>query len=181
VFYKDISIGDKKAEVKVGVNTTSVCYNPYNAILCLGHINGSLSMVTPRDERHKPAISMLCHKGSINNVACGKLINNKDPTGVYLTTTCVDNTVKVFDIRKTYKAVIETELESIVNKIDISQKGMLAISTNNEIKVYSKLEDIKNKPYLKNKLPGYNFNSSNSIKFCPYEDILGIAHNKGFF
>jgi hypothetical protein len=39
-------------------------------------------MVTPRDERLKPVISMLCHDAAINNIIV-------DPSGNYCVTSCV--------------------------------------------------------------------------------------------
>jgi U3 small nucleolar RNA-associated protein 7 len=60
-------------------------------------------------------------------------------------------------------------------------KGMLAISSNNSIKIFADVNELNNKAYLTHKLPIFDgFNTTNSLQFCPYEDILGVGHLNGF-
>lgn len=51
--------------------------NPYNAVLCLGHSNGTVSMWTPNITT--PVVKMLVHKGPVTALAV-------DPTGHQLVT-----------------------------------------------------------------------------------------------
>jgi hypothetical protein len=51
--------------------------NPYNAVLCLGHNNGTVTMWTPNITT--PLVKMLCHKGAVTALAV-------DPTGHQLVT-----------------------------------------------------------------------------------------------
>jgi WD40 repeat protein len=159
------------ADIKIGIVTTCMVDNPYNAVMCLGHLNGVLSMVTPRDENKKPVVTMFCHNSPISNIAVEK-------SGKYLVTTAVDNTIKVWDIRKTYQAVLETKSDATITSIDISHKGIVAMSTQQNVKVWGKLMDLNKESYMEIKLP-FRAHSSN-LHFCPYEDLLGIGHSKGF-
>jgi hypothetical protein len=51
--------------------------NPHNAVLCLGHAAGSVTMWTPNITT--PVVKMLCHRGAVTAVAV-------DPTGHQLVT-----------------------------------------------------------------------------------------------
>eukprot|EP01080_Neovahlkampfia_damariscottae_P003702 gene3702-6591_t len=170
IIYKDISLGKNVANIKVGLDTTCMIQNPYNAVMCLGHLNGSVSMVTPRDENLKPVVSMFCHDSPISNVIV-------DKTGKYLVTTSVDHSIKVWDIRKTYQPIQDVKFNETVQCMDISQKGVLAIGTKDEVKIWGKVDDLKKESYLNIKLPLKAY--ATSLQFCPYEDVLGIGHSRG--
>lgn len=143
--------------------------NPYNAIICLGHLNGTVSMVTPRDEPNKPVVSMLCHKGPITQIAV-------DPTGNYLVTTCVDRTNKVWDIRKTYEAVSEVKTPMSIKTVDISQKGVVAFGYGNQVVTWKHVSKIHNEPYLVHQIPN---GIVENVMFCPFEDTLAVGHSRG--
>jgi hypothetical protein len=51
--------------------------NPHNAVLCLGHANGTVSMWTPNIST--PVVKMLTHRGPVTALAV-------DPTGHQLVT-----------------------------------------------------------------------------------------------
>jgi U3 small nucleolar RNA-associated protein 7 len=139
--------------------------------MCLGHLNGVLSMVTPRDENNKPVVTMFCHNSPISNIAIEK-------SGKYLVTSAVDHSIKVWDIRKTYQPVLETKSDVAITSIDISHKGIVAMSTKNNVKVWGNVMDLNKESYMDIKLPFRSY--STNIHFCPYEDILGVGHSKGF-
>ena len=129
-------MGKNVASIKIGLDTNCMVQNPYNAVMCLGHLNGVVSMVTPRDENLKPVVTMFCHNSPISNLVV-------DKTGKYLLTTSVDQSIKVWDIRKTYQPITEKKYKEAIKGVDISQKGVVAIATKNEVKVWGKLDDLK--------------------------------------
>lgn len=58
--YQDVSTGEMVAEIKTKKGSCDCMkQNPWNAILCLGHMNGTVSMWAP--SMHKPVVNMLCH------------------------------------------------------------------------------------------------------------------------
>lgn len=86
-------------------------------------------MVTPRDKPNKPVVTMLCHKGPVIKCAV-------DPTGNYMITSSIDGTTRVWDIRKTYQQLLEIETPTTVSSIAISQKGLVALSHGDIVKVF---------------------------------------------
>ena len=55
--------------------------NPWNAVICLGHGNGTVTMWTPNTTT--PVVSMLCHHGPVRSLAA-------DASGRHLVTTGAD-------------------------------------------------------------------------------------------
>jgi len=63
-----------------------------------------------------------------------------------------------------------------IEHLDISQTGLLSVSFNNHVQVWK--DFIKQKqtaPYMIYDLP--NGGRIESVKFCPFEDVLGIGHD----
>jgi U3 small nucleolar RNA-associated protein 7 len=76
--YQDTSTGAIVAQHRTRLGSCSVMrQNPYNAVLCLGHNNGTVTMWTPNITT--PVVKMLCHKGAVSALAV-------DPTGHQLVT-----------------------------------------------------------------------------------------------
>jgi U3 small nucleolar RNA-associated protein 7 len=140
--------------------------NPSNALILLGHSNGSLSMCTPRDPPNKPVVSMFAHKGPLKTIAV-------DPSGHYVATAGIEGTVKVWDVR-TYGCVGSIGGMDGLSTMQISQKGMLAVGIRNQVRVYRHSTDIGNL-YMKHNVTG----TVRSVSFCPYEDTLAIGHAHG--
>ncbi|KAG2381384.1 hypothetical protein C9374_006373 [Naegleria lovaniensis] len=202
IIYKDISLGENVAQIKLSSPMTCMVANPYNAIMCVGHLNGTLSMVQPRDRDYKPVVTMFCHQASPLKHVC------IDPTGRYMITSASDDTCKVWDIRNTYQPImnVNTQDEPIMNvntqdeyqrslypshlrpksgdhitSMAISQTGMLALSLKHGIAIYKNFTHIHERDkelYLLHKLPSHT--TVCDLSFCPYEDILGVGHSRGF-
>jgi U3 small nucleolar RNA-associated protein 7 len=168
LIYKDISIGKNVANIQFEP-THCIAPNHYNALMCLGHSNGQVSMVTPRDHNKKPVVSMFCHKGPVKHIAV-------DPTGQFLVTASMDNTAKVWDIRKTYQPLCTVNTPSNVSALTISQTGMAALGYADAVIIWKHTTYLNKRAYLKHKLP---IGIVRSLDFCPYEDVLGIGHTKG--
>jgi len=98
-----------------------------------------------------------------------------------MATSGADGTVKVWDCRNWGQTVREwTERSHGVHELDWSMKGMLAVSGKGAVNVYTDCQtssDRAPKLYMKLDLPG---RTPRSIRFCPFEDILGVGHDAGF-
>lgn len=169
VIYKDISIGKNVANIQLDP-THCMTPNHYNAVMCVGHSNGQVSMVTPRDHNKKPVVSMFCHQGPVKHIAV-------DPSGQFMVTASMDNTAKVWDIRKTYQPLSMIDIPSTVSALTISQTGMTAIGYDDCVVIWKHATHLNRRAYMKHKVPIGNVRS---LDFCPYEDVLGIGHTKGF-
>lgn len=76
--YQDTSTGQIVAQHRTRLGSCDVMrQNPFNAVLCLGHNNGVVSMWTPNITT--PVVKMLVHKGPVSALAV-------DPTGHHLVT-----------------------------------------------------------------------------------------------
>jgi U3 small nucleolar RNA-associated protein 7 len=143
--------------------------NSFNAIITLGHHNGCVTLWNPNS--NEPLAKILCHKGPINSIA----INRE---GRYMATSGNDGTLKIWDIR-TYKELQNYYIKKPIENIDISQKGILSISFGPHVQIFKDyVTEKSDTPYMIHKLP--KGGKISSIKYCPYEDILGIGHSNGF-
>jgi len=76
--YQDTSTGQIVAQHRTRLGSCEVMrQNPHNAVLCLGHSNGTVTMWTPNITT--PVVKMLTHKGPVTAVAV-------DPTGHQMVT-----------------------------------------------------------------------------------------------
>lgn len=166
--YQDTSTGEVVAVHKTKQGSCDAMrQNPWNAVLCLGHANGTVSMWTPN--LSTPAVKMLCHHGPVRSLAV-------DPTGMYLVSSGADKTVKVWDIR-TYRPLHTYNAPAPVGWMDISQKGMLGVGYTRRVQIWKDALVYKAKsPYLNHEVSG---GLIHDLKFRPYEDVLGIGHRGG--
>ncbi|EFC39322.1 WD40 repeat-containing protein [Naegleria gruberi] len=184
IIFKDISLGENVSTVKLDP-ISCMTPNPYNAVMCVGHLNGTVSMVLPRDKDYKPVVSMFCHQAPIKHLAV-------DPTGRYMVTSAADDKVKVWDIRNTYQPLTTVDTLEHLNQIRpkngdhitsmaVSQSGMVAVSLKHTVAIWKNLTHINQADkeiYLLHKMP--NHTTVSDLSFCPYEDILGVGHSRGF-
>ncbi|GFY43979.1 WD repeat-containing protein 46 [Trichonephila inaurata madagascariensis] len=144
-----------------------MCQNPYNATIVTGHPNGTVSMWSPNVD--KPLVRMLCSATPIKSIA----IDNK---GLYMATATMDRNVKIFDVR-TYKCLQSYKLKYAAGFLDFSQRGLLSAGMGDVVEVYKDCcTQIVSKPYLQQRFCG----TVSDVKFCPFEDVLGIGHSSGF-
>ncbi|XP_012269208.2 WD repeat-containing protein 46 [Athalia rosae] len=163
----DVSIGKiiSKFNTKLG-NLSVMTQNPSNALLCIGHAKGVVSMWSPNSQ--EPVAKMLCHKQAVS--AC-----TIHPNGTYMATSCPDRSIKVWDVRQLSGPLHNLIVSSPAQELSYSQKGLLAVATGNVVEVYRDFQESK-KAYLRHRSSW----PVTSQQFCPYEDILGIATAKGF-
>ncbi|KAI9553650.1 hypothetical protein GHT06_021575 [Daphnia sinensis] len=163
----DVSIGKMVQRTHTHLGRLDVlCQNPSNAVLCCGHSKGTVSMWTPNFV--SPVIKMLCHRQPVRSVAI-------DQTGRYMATSSLDSTLKIWDLR-TYNCLQSYKLASGASNLTFSQRGLLAVSLGNIVEVYKDIcTETVRQPYIKH----FVGNSISGLKFCPYEDVLGVGHARG--
>ncbi|AET41316.1 Utp7p Ecym_8020 [Eremothecium cymbalariae DBVPG len=181
--YQDVSTGQLVAEIRTKLGPTiSMAQNPWNAVVHLGHSNGTVTLWAPN--MSTPLVRLLSARGPVTSMAI-------DRTGYYMATTGADKSLKIWDIRN-FK-----ELHSVENlptpgmNVRISDTGLLAVSRGPHVTLWkdSLKHGSSNRPYftssgLKNRNTPYmshifEGNKVNSIEFVPFEDLLGVGHQKG--
>ncbi|KAI8320972.1 BING4CT-domain-containing protein [Martensiomyces pterosporus] len=166
--YQDVTEGKIIGEHKPGNGQCHVLkVNPYNAVVHLGHGNGTVSLWSPKQSL--PLAKMLCHKGPVQAMAI-------DRSGTYMATSGLDGRLKVWDIRN-FKPLQEYVTMRPAQSIDISQRGLLAAGWGPNVTVWKDaLAQKVEKPYMKRMLPSTTISS---LQFVPYDDVLGYGHNQG--
>jgi len=167
--YQDISTGDVVAVHKTKQGTPhSFSQNPYNAIIAIGHNNGTVTMWNPN--MGEPLVKILCHRGPVNAIEF-------DMSGRYMVTSGLDGEMKIWDAR-TYQSLNKYNTKTPVSTISISQTGLIALGINTTVQVWKDaLTSKQTEPYMIHHVKG---NQINDLKFCPFEDVLGIGHSNGY-
>lgn len=144
--------------------------NPHNSSIIVGTTRGLVSMFIP--SLSEPAVTLNCHNARIKDLAasnCGK----------YLVTAASDSSMKVWDLRNSYKPLAEYFTQHAPSSVDISQKGILAVSSKNRVICFENWQDsAHNQPIIKHE--DRKRRIINKIQFAPYHDILGIGLAHGF-
>jgi|EP00624_Nannochloropsis_granulata_P000965 U3 small nucleolar RNA-associated protein 7 len=167
--YQDVSTGQLVAEygTKKGI-CQAMRQNPQNGVLHLGHANGVVSLWSPA--MGQPLVSMLCHRGPVTGMAV-------DREGRYMASAGMDGEVKLWDLR-VYKQLHHYQFTSPPSSVDISQKGLLAVGFGSHVTVWKDALARKvQSPYLRHDTPG---NALDTVRFRPYEDVLGLGHKGGY-
>ncbi|KAI8143203.1 U3 snoRNP-associated protein Utp7 [Fennellomyces sp. T-0311] len=166
--YQDTSTGQLVAELRTKLGPcATMAQNPWNAILHLGHANGTVTLWSPN--MSQPAVKMQCHRGNVQALAV-------DPTGRYMSTAGLDGQLKIWDIRK-YEILQEYYSPRPAASLSISQRGLLGVGWGSHVTVWKDAFLTKqNSPYMNHLQPS---SSIRDIQFVPYEDVLGFGHAKG--
>ena len=127
--YQDTSYGKIVAQHRTKLGSCdAMTHNPMNGVSVLGHGNGTVTLWSPN--MGQPLVKMLCHRGPIRSCAV-------DPqNGHYLATAGADAQVKIFDLR-TYKEVHSYFSAAPAVALDISQRGMLAVTYGNRVQIWN--------------------------------------------
>jgi len=91
--------------------------NPFNAIIHLGHSNGTVTLWNP--SMSTPLVKMLCHRGPVQAVAC-------DLTGKYMATSGLDGQLNIWDLRM-FNQLHSYRTPAPASHLAISQRGLLAV------------------------------------------------------
>eukprot|EP00941_MAST-03F_sp_MAST-3F-sp1_P004902 g4902.t1 len=125
--YQDVSTGDLVAEHRTKLGPCNVMrQNPWNAVMSLGHSNGTVTMWSPN--MNEPLVKMFCHYGPVRALAI-------DRQGHVMATSGADGQMKVWDLR-TYRQLQAYYTTSPATSLDISQRGLLACGFSSHVQVW---------------------------------------------
>ncbi|RDD43890.1 putative U3 small nucleolar RNA-associated protein 7 [Trichoplax sp. H2] len=166
--YQDTSTGKLVASHRTKLGSCScMCQNPHSGIINLGHQNGTVTLWKPSIS--DPVAKLLCHKSPI----CAVAVNSN---GRYMATSGLDGQIKIWDLR-VYKALHVFYNPKPISALAISDRDLLATGFGSNIQIrkdafIGQQESL----FMSESIPSTEIEC---LKFCPYEDILGIGHNQG--
>jgi U3 small nucleolar RNA-associated protein 7 len=183
--YTDTSTGQIVAQytTRKGPPTT-LAQNPYNAILHVGHQNGTVSLWSPNIGT--PLVKIQAHAGPVRSAAV-------DRSGRYMLSAGQDLRLKLWDIRN-FKEIHSYRTFQPASTISISDRGLAAVGAGTSVTIWKDLFSTPNDPTvnvnattdpakIQSPYLTHRANPPQRIErtlFCPYEDILGISHASGF-
>ncbi|WWC69741.1 uncharacterized protein I206_103684 [Kwoniella pini CBS 10737] len=174
--YHDTSTGVMLTQIPTHLGSPhSMAQNPHSAIIHLGHANGTMSLWSPN--MTTPHVKLLAHRGPVNGIAVDP---SEGSAGRYVATSGMDGMVKIWDGRMWGKEVRQWHVRNQITNLAYSGMGMLSVGGKSGVTIYKDLQEgnLNNTPtpYLTLPLPSL---TCSSIKFCPFEDLLCIGHEKG--
>jgi U3 small nucleolar RNA-associated protein 7 len=174
--YTDTSTGQIVAEHPTRKGApTALAQNPYNAILHVGHQNGTVSLWSPNSTT--PLVKIQSNTGPIRSVAI-------DRSGRYMLCGGQDLRLKLWDLRA-LKEVHSYTTRQPASSIDISDRGLAAIGNGTGVTIWKDLfTSARNTNPAKVRSPYLNWGNDGRrverVRFCPFDDILGVSHAQGF-
>ncbi|KAJ6108371.1 hypothetical protein N7523_009694 [Penicillium sp. IBT 18751x] len=173
--YTDTSIGTTVAELPTRLGRpTALCQNPHNAILHVGHQNGQVTLWSPNSQT--ALVKAMVHKGPVRSLAI-------DRQGRYMVSTGQDQRMNVWDIRM-FREVHSYSTYQPGASVAISDRGLTAVGWGTQVSVWRGLFDAAVADQGKVQSPymawGGDGQRIENMRWCPYEDILGVTHDQGF-
>lgn len=174
--YTDTSTGQIVAEHPTRKGSpTAMAQNPWNAILHVGHQNGTVSLWSPNSTT--PLVKMQTNFGPVRSIAI-------DRSGHYMLSGGQDLRVKLWDLR-TLKELHSYTTRQPASSISISDRGLAAIGAGTGVTIWKDLFTASTTPNpAKVQSPYLSWGEQGQrverVRFCPFDDILGISHNAGF-
>lgn len=165
----DVSMGKIITQFNAKMGRLSLMtQNSNNALICLGHTKGVVSMWSPN--LREPVAKILCHGNMVTSLA----INSN---GMYMATSGMDRSIKIWDIRKLKGPLQDYKVRTSPRSMVFSQTGCLAVAINNVVDVYEECcTKTVHHAYLRHNIA----RTINNLAFCPFEDVLGAGHDCGF-
>jgi U3 small nucleolar RNA-associated protein 7 len=172
--YTDVSTGQSLSQLytKLGP-ATAFTQNPHNAVLHVGHQKGLVTLWTPNSAA--PLVKLLPHHGPVRSMAV-------DKSGTYMVSTSQDRRMSVWDIRM-FKEIHTHHLRLPGQTLSISDRNLVSVGHGTQASIYnasiftSAATPETTRPYMN---WGGDGLAIGRVRFCPFEDVLGISHDKGF-
>lgn len=149
-------------------------HNPYNAILHTGHQNGAVQLWSPNSQ--DPVVKLLAHRGPVRAAAV-------DREGRYMVTAGQDCKMAVWDIRM-FKEVNSYFTRQPASSVSISDTGLTAVGWGTQTTIWKGLfnkhtpvQEKVQSPYM---AWGGEGRRIERVRWCPFEDTLGLGHDQGF-
>lgn len=166
--YHDVTTGVLVSEHRTKLGPTlSMKQNPWNAVMHLGHGNGTVSLWSP--SMPTPLVKIQACRGPVRSIAI-----NRD--GRYMAVAGADKSLKIWDIRN-FKEIDSYYTPTPASSLDISDTGLLSVGWGPHVTVWKDVfKRRQNSPYMTHLIPGSRIQDTS---FVPFEDILGVGHQKG--
>ena len=173
--YQDVSTGELVSEHFTKLGTpVSMAQNPHNAVLHVGHQNGTVTLWSPNSQ--EPLVKLLAHRGPVRSSAI-------DREGRYMVTAGQDNKMCVWDIRM-FKEVNRYFTRAPASSVSISDSGLTAVGWGTRTTVWRGLFQKDKAEQEKVESPYMTWGGEGKrierVRWCPFEDILGLGHDQGF-
>ncbi|KAI1408152.1 BING4CT-domain-containing protein [Hypoxylon sp. FL1857] len=173
--YQDVSTGQLVTEIPTRLGApVSLTQNPYNAVLHVGHQNGTVTLWSPNST--EPLVKLLAHKGPVRSLAV-------DREGRYMVSAGQDCKMAVWDIRM-FKEVNSYFTRQPASSIAISDRGLTAVGWGTKTTIWKGLyskhaaeQEKVQSPYM---TWGGEGKRVERVRWCPFEDLLGVGHDEGF-
>ncbi|KAK1907418.1 hypothetical protein P3342_005744 [Pyrenophora teres f. teres] len=169
--YTDVSTGQSLPQLytKLGPST-AFAQNPHNAIL-----HGLVTLWSPNSAT--PLVKLLPHRGPVRSIAI-------DRSGTYMVSTSQDRRMSVWDIRM-FRELHSHHLRVPGTTLSISDRNLTAVGFGTQAAIYKddlfRLHpDSQTPPTMPYMSWGGAGQTIGRVRFCPYEDILGLSHDQGF-
>jgi U3 small nucleolar RNA-associated protein 7 len=140
----------------------------------VGHQNGTVSLWSPNSST--PLVKMLAHRGPVRSLAI-------DREGRYMVSGGQDMRMAVWDVRM-YKEVHKYFTRAPASSIAISDRNLTAVGWGSHVEIWNGLfnkhardQEKVQSPYLK---WGGDGQRVERVRWCPFEDLLGVSHDQGF-
>ncbi len=146
----------------------SLCYNSLNGVIHAGHSNGVVSLWGPSSAN--PLARLFAQRGGVRHVAVDAARN-------VMATLGHDGTLKEHDLR-TFQVLAEQRSMSLATSMTYSHKSLLAVCGGASVQIWRARHLVKDdvKPYMTER---YHGRRPTNLDFCPYEDVLAVAHEGG--
>lgn len=172
--YQDVSTGKLVSQHRTKLGPTqALTQNPYNAVLHLGHGNGTVSLWSPNVET--PLVKLLVSRSPVRSIAI-------DREGKYMACASNERNIKIWDIRNFKQHLNVLPSPTPASSVHISDSGLLAVGFSSHVQIWkspfsqnSSAID-KTSLYMEHSIPGSKIAN---IRFCPFEDVLGVGHADG--
>ncbi|KAJ0167659.1 putative U3 small nucleolar RNA-associated protein 7 [Colletotrichum tanaceti] len=173
--YQDVSTGDIVSEMPTKLGPpTAMTQNPWNAVFHVGHQNGTVTLWSPNQT--DPLVKLLAHRGPVRSLAV-------DREGRYMVSTGQDCKMAVWDIRM-FKEVNQYFTRQPASSVAISDSGLTAVGWGTQTSIWKDLF-LKNEPVQQKVQSPYmawggEGKRIERVRWCPFEDVLGMGHDEGF-
>ena len=172
LIYQDTSTGGLVSQQRTKLGPCNVLrQNPSNAVIHLGHSNGTVTLWSPSSNQYLAKIQ--CHKGApITSMAI-------DISGKYMATGGADRQIKIWDLRKFQCTHSYFSIAGIPTSLDISQRRVLGVGHSGHATFWSPESLLKKtkEPYMRHSVPACG--PVETLRFRPFEDVCTIGHSKG--
>ena len=172
--YTDTSTGTSITSIATKLGpTTALTQNRSNAILHMGHEGGTVTLWSPNTSN--PLVKLLPHRGPVRAIAI-------DRAGKYMVSAGQDRRLAIWDLRM-YKELRTGCLRQPGSTLSISDRNLTAVGWSTHIDVFSAdLLTASEAPPMSTRYMHWGGDgiAVSRAQFCPFEDILGIGHARGF-